>query len=404
VRRRFADGPALLAATLIAFLPDVLAHGGVAYNDLPLALAFLIALFVTDAAIRKPSWRSGLLAGAAMGVALGVKISAIALAPIALLLLGLEFAQRRKDAAWLRQIGPAAVFTLAGVYLALVLIFRGDFDLGGFRYGLDFRYRHFSGGHGTNAYLLGQLSPTGWWYFFPVAFLFKTSAGLHLLMLCAWIGFALRLRTGWRDLASSHLRAPVIGLLVFGTVLLRSNLNIGFRYALPVLPLLCIITAVGVFHFWPHAARAVRALLVAAVVWLIVQPLSYYPFFLAYVSEYGPGRERNHEVLIDSSLDWGQNLLELRKFMRAHDIPRVYLSYFGSGSPGAYGIDYVPLQSFFALPPRAPQPGQPDPEWVVVSASLLRGSYTVGDPFQQLREVPPDAVIGYSMLAWHMRR
>ena len=41
-RRHWGDPAALLAAALVAFLPDVLGHGGVAYSDLPVTLAELL--------------------------------------------------------------------------------------------------------------------------------------------------------------------------------------------------------------------------------------------------------------------------------------------------------------------------------------------------------------------------
>ena len=403
VRSRFGTNAALLAAAMVAFLPDVLAHGGVAYNDLPLTIGYLVALFALDGAIRRPTLLRGLGAGLLTGIALGTKISAIALAPAAVLFLVMEAVARRRDREWRVAIAPAAIAALAGVYLALVAVFLGDFALSEFRYGLEFRFRHFTGGHGTNAYLLGRQSPTGWWYFFPVAFLFKTSAALHLLMLIAAVAFVQDLVRDRAGALASHLRVPIIGVLVFGAVLLRSNLNIGFRYAMPLLPLFCVVTAVGIVRFWPRATRALRVVIGVAGIWLVAQPLSYYPHFLAYISEYGPGRDRNYEVLIDSSLDWGQGLLELRDFMRANDIPRVYLGYFGSGVPSAYGIEYVPFQSFFTLA-TPPATNDAEPEWIVISASLLQGSYTVGDPFHELREVEPDAVIGHTMLAWRVRR
>jgi hypothetical protein len=63
-RRRFGTSAALIAAVLVAFLPDVLAHGGVAYNDLPLAFAYLLSVWALDDVIRAPTWQRGILAGA----------------------------------------------------------------------------------------------------------------------------------------------------------------------------------------------------------------------------------------------------------------------------------------------------------------------------------------------------
>src|SRR5206468_6358561 len=54
-RRHYGDGAGLLAATLVAFLPDVLAHGGDAYNDLPVALAYFFAAWPIQEVERPPS-------------------------------------------------------------------------------------------------------------------------------------------------------------------------------------------------------------------------------------------------------------------------------------------------------------------------------------------------------------
>jgi hypothetical protein len=402
VRPVAGAGAGLLGAAMVAFLPDVLGHGGVAYGDLPLALGFLAGLWLIDRAVRSAAWRDAAAAGLVCGLTVGVKISAGALVPAAVALIGIEAWLRRGDRAWRRRTPGAVAAAAAAGYLALVLIFRGDFLLEQFRFGLDFRYQHMTAGHGANAYLLGEMSSTGWWYYFPVAFLFKTSAGLHTLMLIAAIAGVTALVRDPGSALRSRLRAPLVGTLVFGAALLTSNLNIGFRYAMPVLPLLCVLTAVGIARFWSVTSRAPRAVIVAAAAWMIAFPLSYYPRFLSYISEYGPGRDRNHEVLIDSSLDWGQGLLELREFMREHGIPRIYLSYFGSALPAGYGIDYVPLASFFRLAP-ASGPPQPEPEYVVISATNLAGAYLPGDPFAKFREIRPDHVVANTMLVYRIR-
>jgi 4-amino-4-deoxy-L-arabinose transferase-like glycosyltransferase len=408
VRRHWGDGTALLAATLVAFLPDVLAHGGVAYSDVPVTLGFLCGLWATDIAIRTLSWRHALVAGAVTGAAVATKISAAALLPAAVLLVACEAVARRTRrgtaplplSQWLRRLaGIAAAATLAA-YAIIVIIYRGDILLEQFRWGLAFRYTHMTGGHGTTAILLGDRSFTGWWYFFPVAFLFKTSAGLHALLLISAGALLLRVRQAPLAALDSPLRAPAIGLLVFGATLLTSSLNIGFRYALPVLPLICIVTAVGVAAAWRSGPRALRLVSAAAVIWTVSQPLWFYPYFLGYISEYGPGEERNHEVLVDSSLDWGQGLLALREFMSEHGIDRVYLSYFGSALPAGYGIDYVPMTSYFPLAPR-PQI-DPPPEWVAISATNLQGSYFRQDPFARFRDTRPDAVVGRSIYLYYV--
>ncbi|MGH7553861.1 MAG: glycosyltransferase family 39 protein, partial [Longimicrobiales bacterium] len=194
VTQRYGAGSGMLAALLTGFLPDVLAHGGVAYNDLPLAAALFAAVWAMDAAARRPSPAAGAITGVMLALAFGIKFSAVALVPIGALILLFEGLDRRGDRRWLLEAGRCLVVAALVAYVVLVTIYRGDFVLAEFRYGLDFTLGHVSKGHGAPGYLLGEFSPTGWWYFFPVAFLFKTPVALHALMLVGLAGLGIALR------------------------------------------------------------------------------------------------------------------------------------------------------------------------------------------------------------------
>jgi len=405
-RRFWGDAAGLTAAALTAFMPDVLAHGGVAYNDVPIALAILAAGWAVDETVRHPALHRGMLAGLLTGIAISVKISAAALLPVAVLLIAVEAVAQRTPAPesrarWRQALALATLAAVVVTYLTVVLVYRGDFALAEFRYGLQFRYRHMTSGHGAAAFLLGNTSTTGWWYYFPAAFLFKTSAAMQILVLLAAAALVRRAAANAPVALRSGARMPIAALLVFGGTLLTSNLNIGFRYAMPVLPLVCILTGAGAVAA-ASSSRVMRVAVLACVTWASAFSLSYYPHFLAYISEYGRGRDENYTILSDSSLDWGQGLLELRNFMRARNIETVYLSYFGSGSPAGYGINYVPLYSFFSLPPQPPP--ATTPEYVVISATNLTGVYFRGDPFQKFRNVKPDTVLGHTMFVYRLEQ
>ena len=103
---------------------------------------------------------------------------------------------------------------------------------------------------------------------------------------------------------------------------------------------------------WPACGTPRVAVRLAVAALLLLQAASVvtaYPHLLSYTSIWAGGRDRAHRVIVDSSLDWGQGLLELRRFMSEKGVSRVRLAYFGSAMPEAYGIDYVPLPSFFRL-------------------------------------------------------
>ncbi|MEJ2217165.1 MAG: hypothetical protein P8099_11175 [Gemmatimonadota bacterium] len=418
-----AVGPpaALLATVFTVFLPDVLAHAGIAYNDLPIALAFFLGAWAWDVAIRRPTIKHAVLAAVLSGLALGVKFSALALGVVAAVLFvveGVDRVRRDRDArAWLLKIAVLLPLALVVTYLTVVLIYRGDFTLSRFWWGISQNVNHAEMGHGVPITLLGQRSVHGFWYFFPVAIVLKTPAAFHALALLAAIGFWMtrpkaqaKQRTdapagGPHDTpAGQSLRPIVVGALVFLGFLLAARLDIGTRHALPLMPLIAVLVAAGaarLFAAGPPLARwAVGVLTVA----FVASTLAYYPWFLSYLTEYVPHRkEMGYNVMVDSNLDWGQGLLALRDWMHKHDVDRVYLSYFGSALPSGYGIHYAPLPSFFPLrPPPAPEPGSPQPEWAVVSATNMSGAYLQNDAFRFLQDARPDYVLADCMYVYHV--
>ncbi|HEY2627490.1 MAG TPA: phospholipid carrier-dependent glycosyltransferase, partial [Usitatibacter sp.] len=136
-RRHMGAFAAIAAAALVAFLPDMLAHSGVAYNDIALAFGFLASLYAIDAAVRDPSPKRAAWAGVAIAFTLGVKYSGVILAPIAVTLIGLEAVSGRwQDRAWRGAIMKAALVCVAVVYVLLVVIYAGDWRLAQFAGGL----------------------------------------------------------------------------------------------------------------------------------------------------------------------------------------------------------------------------------------------------------------------------
>lgn len=398
ITRSYAGtGAAVLAALLVAFIPDVLAHSGVSYNDVPVALVLLLAAYALDRAVRDPRPRRVAMAGIASGLALATKFSAIAIGPLGLILLALEAGGGRwREAAWWRRIGIGVPLLLLTTYLTLVAAYQGDFTLADFWFGLEFNLRHVAQGH--PAYLLGEQRMDGWWYYFPVAFLLKTPAALHLLMLVAVVMLVRAPRgASWRGLLAHPLRMPVVAGGLFLLFVLAADLNIGFRHALPIIPFACMLIGIGVAAAWRKGSRGMRAVLVALLLWNTVSVARAWPWFLSYLSEYAGAEEEGYRLLGDSSLDWGQGLLELRRYMHANDIPVVYLSYFGTAPPEGYGLEYLPLPSFGPLGARRMAEGQPPPRYMAISATNLAGIYLPTDPFAGVRQHRPLTVLAGSI-------
>jgi 4-amino-4-deoxy-L-arabinose transferase-like glycosyltransferase len=261
-----------------------------------------------------------------------------------------------------------------------------------------------------NSYLLGELRPTGWWYYFPAAMLFKTPlATLLALAGAATVGLGRLATLGvWRrrptrDEPSSSSGVDlwagaclVVPPLVYGLVAVLANLNIGLRHVLPVYPFLYL--GVGVV-----AARLARVVSRAAIVSVggallvlrAVETLGAYPDYLAFFNR--PSRAADGQLntkLGDSNLDWGQDLVELAAWQRAHADRPMYIAYFGSADYGFYGVRAGNVIGRYPFRPVAPPPAPGSRAYLAVSATELQGIYS-GDEFAALRQgARPLAVLG----------
>src|SRR5205814_1944856 len=82
-------------------------------------------------------------------------------------------------------------------------------------------FKHNESGH--PAYLLGEVSQTGWWYFFPVAIAVKTPLPFMFLIL---VGTWVTLGNAYRD-RNPLLAAPIVMSVAMLLAVMPSNINIG---------------------------------------------------------------------------------------------------------------------------------------------------------------------------------
>ncbi len=247
-------------------------------------------------------------------------------------------------------------------------------------------------------FLMGEIRFGGWWYFFPVTFLLKTPVAFLLL-----IGVALGVQARrWRQdpLRAAFLLLPV---LVYFPLISVSGWNIGHRHLLPIYPFLFLWVGGLLPWAWQftRGGRWVQGFLGVLAAWYLAAALWIAPHYLAYFNELVGGPDQGYKYLVDSNLDWGQDLKGLKRYMDAHGIDRVWLSYFGSASPDYYGIGYNYLPSYHIFKPsrdRLPTP------FVAISATNLQGLYLLGNPdaFKAFREREPIAKVGYSIFIYRL--
>lgn len=413
-RRLFGTPGAMISLGLFCFSPTVLAHGSLVTTDLAASFFFLAATGTLARCAHRVTLGTVLSAAVALGGLALSKMSAVLIVPVALVLalLGILGPQpltlrlgrttlitdRRHRALIYGALGMLLVI-LVGVQIWAAYGFRfsalrephaGDHlfmakatsdddpwervleGLGGegrvIRWARDCRLlpeAHLFGlaytlqrAQSREGFLNGERRREGWWYFFPYCFLVKTS--LPTLLLAALAGL-LAVKRALRPAVGPRFNrefAPLwILLLIYAISATGSNLNIGHRHILPLYPILFIL--VGSLGRWlvsPTIGRrwTVGALLLA----LSTATFTAWPHYLSYVNLLGGGSAHGYRHLVDSSLDWGQDLPGLARRLRTHRTgsDRVFLSYFGTAHPPYYGIEATMLPSYLPW-----QGGRPAP-------------------------------------------
>ena len=396
-RDLFGSHAALLALFLFAFDPNILAHARLITTDLGMTTFSFLAVYALWRSLHKEAWHDVILSGVALGLALTAKFSALFLVPLFCILV-LWWAITRRTLFPLLVL--LAIFVLASFTLWAVYGFEvGPLDVGGlplpapyYLRGVWDVLRLVEGGN--PAFLMGHYSTTGWWYYFPIAFLVKTPIPTMLFLLAALLSTALR-RTWQRDIFLLLPMAALFGVTLF------SHLNIGYRHLLPALPFAFVYTAqVAASEFGTRSlTRAVGGLLL---VWYLIGTLLIYPDYLAYFNELAGGPANGYRWLVDSNLDWGQDLKGLKVYMDREGIDRVKLSYFGAAHPDYYDIVYDPLPSYplvLGEPNRRTfYPHRPAPGIYAISVSNLQGVLLEDrDTFAWFRDQRPVASIGHSI-------
>lgn len=382
----------LTVVALAALDPNLRAHARLVTTDLGVLLALTLTVLVWRRWLRVPGHIGlAIASGAMLGLALVSKYTAALFAP-ALALVTLT----RLGRAALPPLRLPLALAAAGLTAWAVYGFELRPALGlGLPIPLASYWEEFLWTTETlrfPSYLLGRVSESHWLYF-PVALLVKTP--LPLLLLAVF--------------GAARLRAePLLWLpaAFYFAVAILSGVNIGYRHLFPLLPVLYIAAALPLAQWW--GAHGLRRLFAAgAAGWLLLNSALIYPRDLTFFNELALGPDNGWRVLVDSNLDWGQDLGELVDFVRERDIGSIYVSYFGSIPIGSFPVEEYPLPAK-PLPPRPAfdwQPLFPRPGWYAISLTHLMGGAGLPNPdtFAFFRHQQPTAVLGRTIYIYHLR-
>lgn len=442
-RALFGPRGAFLSLVLFVFCPGFLAHGALATSDVVMTFFFVASVSAWWLHLERPGFAWAAVSSITLGLAFVAKFSAVLLPPM-LALIGIIWgAGKARGGGWRGILARLARSTAvhAAVAVALIWTFYG-FRFSAFAPGLA-EHATFNHGWGVmlqglglpakvlwwmkewrllpeawlygltfvlqfsqarGAFMSGEYSVTGWVTFFPWAFLIKTTLSfLVLIAAAAGAGLHDRWRSRMRGDAAGDITlirplTPLIVLfVVYWVTSLTSHLNIGHRHILPTYPLL-FVAAGYLGRFMSGGQPFVAGCVVLLGGWHVLESFAARPHYLAYFNQIVGGSKNGWRHLVDSSLDWGQDLPGLKRWLDVHAHgDSVYLSYFGTGDPAYEGITATPL-------PSLPEVGAPRrwhalaPGIYAVSATMLqhvysgiRGPWTkeLEAEYQQLKVLEP---------------
>lgn len=404
-RRLFGVAAGLVALFIFAFSPSMLAHGPLATSDLAAALMFTAALGSLWRVLHRADPLRTAGSALVMGLLFVTKMSALLMVPVALILAairiwhGRPFVWSGRSRLVVRRRRHLLLAAGAMLLVHVVGVVGVIWASYGFRYAtfgaaVPGRDRMFLGetidtlaeqgqarplillardlrllpeaylfgfAHVLNrsgrfiGFLDGRYSVNGWWFFFPYCWLVKTPLAMFALL-------SLSVAAAWRYIhdashtrrrirrASYRLTPLLVFLAVYWTAAVASSLNLGERHLLPTYPALFILA--GGAGCWLERkyllASSAAALLLLS---LPIESIRIWPHYLAYFNPLVGGPSSGYRHLVDSSLDWGQDLPGLERWLARTQADQrsplpVYLSYFGSGDPAHYRIDARQIYSY----------------------------------------------------------
>lgn len=417
----------LLALFLYALDPNIVAHAQVITTDMGVTVFGFAAFYlyfktsspgppVRAGKLQKMGWVAG--AGITLGAALATKVSAMLLAPfMAVIILLTPHATIPQRIARMILVGLIAFGVVWAAYgFEMGRIAGAPVPIPAATHVKIYQslQQHYDEGH--SSFLMGMNSTRGWWYYFLIAFLVKTPLPVLILLVTSvglWLRYWVLGIRKWRldigDWRCGNAQWIILGLFPvvhFGAALF-SSVDIGYRHLLPILPFIFVFIGVQIsgfgfsisdfrFRILRHVLRFTFYLLL---LWYALSAASIFPHNLAYFNELAGGPDNGYTWLVDSNLDWGQNLKELKAWLDARGIEHVFISQFSPSRPEVYGLNAAMLPPSPRAAPLARF--EPAPGWYAIGATTLQGAYMPdADTFAYFRTLTPTARIGHALFVY----
>lgn len=328
-RRELGDTGGAIATLLFTMQPVVLGYSGFVTHDAPATAGVAVSLLAFARWLDRPTVFRALAFGAAYGFAIGCKFSCLAYVPAACA--AMYIVRVIRDEETRRNWRSALIaFPVAAIAAAVVLTASYGGAIGLFVEGIQSLVLLNRGGH--PAYLFGELRDTGWWWYFPAAVALKTTIASLLLVVLGVLA--------WRERAFAEALAAMLAILV---VAMTGKLDLGIRYVLPMYVPMSVAAAAAALALLRSSRRWVRASAVALLLAHGGASLIAHHDTMAWFNLFAGDAPSRY--LIDSNIEWGQDVKRLGELARERKIDRLGVALLGIndwdalGFPPTVGVD-----------------------------------------------------------------
>jgi len=359
----FGRRTALTSLALLAFEPNLIAHGSLVTTDMALTTTAFAAVYALRRFLNNQNLFRFLFLGLTVGLMLAAKHSAVVFLPVLFALFVTDAFFRKGETLLWKQIFRNMSAFVGIVLIGLVLLWA----FYGFRYSAipnanentisvenyikekgspemaeSFAAKTVSNVSRTrilpesyvlgiadiiswssrNAFIFNRNYAAGQWFYFPLAFVVKTSIPLLLLL-----PFGLLL-----PFFQKEKRREIMFLLVpplfFFAVGLTSKLNLGVRHILPVYAFFIVATAAGAVTM-SQRFKLFRYVLILLLLFHAATAVRIAPNYIAFSNDFWGGVNNTYRVFPgDSNTEFGQNDKLVAEYLARENIKECWYAPF----------------------------------------------------------------------------
>ncbi len=379
-KQLYGRSAGILALTLYAFSPNIIAHSRLITTDLYATCMITIALYYFWEFIRKANIRTAFISALTLGISQLAKYTCAYLYLIFTLIIlcrlftKIFFKKKHEDIPYnyfkklTKNVRYILIFIITNIIIinAGFLFNRSFTPLAGYKFkselfkkiqknagilkhiplmlpypfieGLDWvKYNERSGVSYSNIYLFEKIKTKkinqefhGFKNYYLYAFLFKVPLPIQILFVFSICTRLIRYKR--YDFINNEifLLIPILFFFIYFNFFF--NAQLGIRFLLVIFPLLHIFCAGIIKTYNDSIPPIVKTILTALILWLITSTISYFPHYISYFNELVWDRKKAYKILADSNIDWGQNVWYLEEYKKKHPEAKIEPAYPTTGT------------------------------------------------------------------------